>query len=152
MESAIKYVVVVTYGGKPNIIVANHSNQLEKMHRWLVQEKQGCSAFHILSAQRYVISAAGKVTATDVRIDFDEGGLRIYDKYDCLIDSCPLSEPEEQPLRQYTVRRSETWVNETKVWAESEDAAIQKVEQDMYDGGFDVMDGWCDDANTYIVE
>lgn len=151
MESAIGYVVVVTYGGKPKIIIAYHSN-LEPMHRWLVQEKQDNPAFYILSAKRYVISANGKVTITDVRIDFDEGGLRIYDKYDCLIDSCHLTEPEEQPLRQYTVRRSETWVNETKVWAESEDAAIQKVEQDMYDGGFDVMDGWCEDSDTRVVD
>ena len=150
MESDIKYVLVVTYGGKPNIV--NHSNQLKQMHRWLLQGKQDCPAFHILSAQRYVICATEKVVATDVRIDFDEGGLCVYDKYGTLIDSCHLPEPKEQPLRQYTVRRSETWVNETKVWAESEDAAIQKVEQDMYDGGFDVMDGWCDDANTYIVE
>lgn len=150
MESDIKYVLVVTYGGKPNIV--NHSNQLKQMHRWLLQGKQDCPAFHILSAQRYVICATGKVVATDVRIDFDEGGLCVYDKYGTLIDSCHLPESGEQYLHQYTVRRSEMWVNETKVWAESEEAAIQKVEQDMYDGGFDVMDGWCDDANTYIVE
>lgn len=149
MESDIKYVLTVSYGGKPHI---DAEPDLEALYDYLTAAQRNNPAFHILGAQRYVISANGKVTITDVRIDFDEGGLRIYDKYDCLIDSCPLSEPEEQPLRQYTVRRSETWVNETKVWAESEDAAIQKVEQDMYDGGFDVMDGWCEDCDTRVVD
>lgn len=149
MESDIKYVLVVTYGGKPNI--ANHSNQLKQMHRWLLQEKQDCPAFHILSAQRYVISAAGKVTATDVRIDFDEGGLGVYDKYGALIDSCHL--PESEPVKKkFRVRREETWSDDIVVEAESEEDAVSIVEQMVENGGFDVLEGGLTDVQTYVVE
>lgn len=149
MESDIKYVLVVTYGGHPNIV--NHSNQLEKMHRWLVQEKQDCPAFHILSAQRYVICATGKVVATDVRIDFDEGGLRIYDKYGTLIDSCHL--PETEPVKKkFRVRREETWSDDIVVEAESEEDAVSIVEQMVENGGFDVLEGGLTDVQTYVVE
>ena len=149
MESDIKYVLVVTYGGKPHI--ANHSNQLKQMHRWLLQEKQDCPAFHILSAQRYVICATGKVVATDVRIDFDEGGLCIYDKYDCLIDSCRLSE-SEPVKKKFRVRREETWSDDIVVEAESEEDAVSIVEQMVENGGFDVLEGGLTDVQTYVVE
>ena len=152
MESDIQYVLTVSYGGKPHI---DAEPDLEALYDYLTAAQRNNHAFHILSAQRYVISAIGAVTVTEIRIDFNEDALYIFDKYGTLVDryiSTTPQEPEEPPLRQYTVRRSETWVNETKVWAESEDAAIQKVEQDMYDGGFDVMDGWCEDCDTRVMD
>ena len=150
MESDIKYVLIVTYGGKPHI--ADHSNQLEQMHRWLVQEKQDCPAFHILNAQRYVISAAGTVNVTEIRIDFNEDALYIFDKYGTLVDRYISATPQEPEEQEFYVRRSETWVNVKKVWAKSAEEAIAKVEQDVAAGTFDVMEGWLEDCTTGIGE
>ena len=147
MESAIRYVLIVFYGGKPHI--TNHSNQLEQMHRWLVQEKQDCSAFRILGAQRYVISASGKVTATDVRIDFDEGGLEIHDRYGSLLDSYSAPEPGK---KRFKVTRYETWANSTVVDADSAEETQKAVDQMVQDGGFDVLDGWCEEVWYEVTE
>ena len=150
MESDIKYVLIVTYGGKPHI--ANHSNQLKQMHRWLVQEKQDCPAFHILSAQRYVVSAIGTVTVTEIRIDFNEDALYIFDKYGTLIDRYISPTPQEpEVMYEYEVERRETWVNRRCHRARTDDAAIKAIEQDVADGIFDVMEGWLEDAETVII-
>ena len=144
MESDIKYVLVVTYGGKPSIA---NLNQIEQMHRWLVKEKQDCPAFYILAAQRYVIDCEGQVIVTDIRIDFDKGGLYIYDRYG-IIDRY---EVKEEQMYEYEVERRETWVNRRCHRARTDDAAIKATEQDVADGTFDVMEGWLEDVETVII-
>jgi len=144
MESDIKYVLVVTYGGKP--VLWSDIEDLKVMHSWVMSGKRRAN-FHILSAQRYVISATGKVTITDIRIDCDKGGLYIYDKYG-IIDQY---EVEEEPMYEYEVERRETWVNRMCHRARTDDAAIKAIEQNVADGTFDVMEGWLEDVATVII-
>ena len=149
MESDIKYVLTVSYGGKPHI---DAEPDLEALYDYLTAAQRNNPAFHILGAQRYVISAIGTVTVTEIRIDFNEDALYIFDKYGTLVDRYISTTPQEpEVMYEYEVERRETWVNRRCHRARTDDAAIKAVEQDVADGTFDVMEGWLEDAETVII-
>ena len=149
MESDIKYVLTVSYGGKPHI---DAEPDLEALYDYLTAAQRNNPAFHILGAQRYVISAIGTVTVTEIRIDFNEDALYIFDKYGTLVDRYISTTPQEPEEQEFYVYREETWKNVKRVRAKSEEEAIAKVEQDVAAGTFDVMDGWLEDCVTFIGE
>ena len=151
MESAIKYILIVTYGGKPAIYT---ESDVADMHKVLVDSRRSCSKFRIINAQRCVVSPTRKTTFTEVRIDYDEDGLSVYDKYGSLIDRYTAKEPEVHKKRHFRIRREETWVNEIEVDADTETEGVEMVKYlaREEDDKFNVLDGWCEDVQTYVVE
>lgn len=146
MESSLQYILIVTFGGKPNIWT---ESDLEEMYRHLVDAKRSCSTFHILSARRCVISASGTVEYSEIRIDFDANGLWIDDKYGSLIDHYAVP-PKKK--RRWKIIRSETWTNDTEAGADSEEEAISIIDNMVRSGEFDVLDGWCSDVQYEVYE
>ena len=91
MQSAIRYILILTYGGKPATDVEPDA---EKLYDFIGEAKRSCSAFHILAAQRCVISVSGTVKFTEAHIDYDKYGLTIHDRYGNLIDWYTVPEPK----------------------------------------------------------
>ena len=92
MESALKYYLVVTYGGKP---VADVEPDAYHLHNMIMDSRQNSREFHVLSARRCVITARGTVRYIEVYIDCDDDGVFVYDRYGSLIDSYHVDEETE---------------------------------------------------------
>ncbi len=145
MEGAINYILTLTYGGEPAVVV---ESDVKKIYEILQDGPKNGRVFGLIDAQRAVVSANGTVTYTKVYPTWDGTGIIIMDKYNTIIDSYYKPEPVKN---RYRVRRVETWMNETFVDAGSEEDAEKIVDKMVEDGEFDVLDGWCDDACTYAV-
>lgn len=152
MESKINYVLTITRDGEHASVYV--LQDLEEMHEDLLTAKAASDRpLHIMDARRVVITAIGKTTYQPVQIDFDADGLQVYDPYGNLLESRgPLPEPEPPKKKKFSVVRMETWTNEIEVEADDEDEAIAIVEEDVREGGFDVLDGWCMDVSYDIDE
>lgn len=148
MEGSIKYILIETYGA--GIATTDVEPDAENLYRSIRDAKRSSDEFHILGAQRCVISANGLVKFTEVRIDWDEDGVGVYDRYGYFIDRYSVPEPE--PTRKFMVERRETWVNRKEIRANDPDEALDIANQDVEDGVFDVLDGWLEDAETYVVQ
>ena len=150
MEGMIRYIIVGTYDGTRPTVYTTPGG--EAMHNCLMDARRTCSQFRIIRAQRCVVTVAGQTTFTEVNIAFDEDGVSIRDQYWCLIDCYTVPQPEPEPTREFWVERRETWVNKERVRANTPEEAVEFLNQDVEDGGFDVLDGWCEDVATYVIE
>ena len=92
MEGSIKYILIETYGA--GIATTDVAPDAENLYRSIRDAKRSSDEFHILGAQRCVINANGLVRFTEVRIDWDEDGVGVYDRYGYLIDRYSVPEPK----------------------------------------------------------
>ena len=147
MKSAIYYILAVTYGGKP---VVTTEPDVEATYDYLIKARRNCNQFHILNARRCVVLSSGNITFTEIRIDFDENGMTMYDKYGTLIDRYTVAEPEAPKKYVYRMRRWEHWQTFFNIAADSEDEAYA-IAAECYDGEYEAIEGECTSSGTKIV-
>lgn len=147
MEGKISYIVTVRYRGKTTIAI-REPGELRSLYLTLRNLKRIYPDLAVLDTQRSVVSPDGKVVYAKHLLKFDEHGLEIHDMYWNLIDSYYLPDDTGEI---YEVERRETWVNRMKIKAHSEEEAVQLADAEVENGGFDVLEGWQDSCETFVV-
>lgn len=153
MNGSILYIVTTNVTEHP-IISGTTESELKSLYEALTAlstEQNG--GMEILDTQRCVISASGKVIYTRVWLCFDKYGLEIHDVYRNLLDSYRAAEPEpETELKMFHVNRYETWANDYCVKARNAEEAMTIASDEFDNWHFDVLEGYCIDADTTVEE